>query len=56
MSRQGKTGSAVVEGDRDRDMVIFHEQVQQTHKDSRLSGRGILKKSTVDTLMRQITP
>lgn len=42
MSRQGKTGSAVVEGDKDRDKVISNEQVKQTHKDTRLSGRGIL--------------
>ena len=55
MSRQGKTGSAVVEGETGRDLVISDDHVQQTHKDSRLSGRGILKKSTLDPVMRQIT-
>ena len=48
-------GYTVVEGDKGADMVISNEQVQQTHKDTRLSGRGILKKSTVDPVMHQIT-
>ena len=48
-------GYTVVEGETGRDLVISDDHVQQTHKDTRLSGRGILKKSTVDPVMHQVT-